>query len=260
MTKAGENCELRRDVIMSAHENVELLYYHQPSPHIFIPQLIEPDLYAQISFPNLPERPMGRIGRDLYPGEPGWDELMTSPGWREFSSAFMSEAFIRRVIECFRDDIRRLGCAIDPARVYLDPYRETRQETETSLLSETYDPNALFARFDLQAIGQTYKKSVHCDWPRRVVGGVLFLTSAADEGLEGGEFALYSDLEFQNDRVCHQPKLEKVFPVRHNQGVLFLNSNSGFHGPTPIRKMAGMRKWIYYSISSRRNVWQAHSQ
>jgi hypothetical protein len=39
--------------------------------------------------------------------------------------------------------------------------------------------------------------------------------------------------------------------------VLFLNSNAGFHGPTPIRRINGLRKWIYYSISSRRNIWQA---
>jgi hypothetical protein len=50
--------------------------------------------------------------------------------------------------------------------------------------------------------------------------------------------------------------VEKTFTFRHNQGVLFLNSNKGFHGPLPIRQIAGLRKWIYYSISSRRNVWK----
>lgn len=59
---------------------------------------------------------------------------------------------------------------------------------------------------------------------------------------------------------CHRPQLEKQFPFRHNHGVVFLNSNTGFHGPSPIRRVSGLRKWIYYSISSRRNVWQPAPQ
>jgi hypothetical protein len=200
---------------------------------------------------------MGRIGRDIYFGEPEWANIMMRPGWAEFSSTFMSEAFMRRLIGLFAEDIRAYGCGIDPDRVYLAQCAESRSETQTPILSESDDPNALFIRFDLQAINASYNKEVHCDHLRRVIGGVLFMTSAEDEELEGGEFALYSDLAFNNDRKCHQPQVEKTFHVRHNQGVLFLNSNTGFHGPMPIRSMSGMRKWIYYSISSRRNVWKA---
>jgi len=235
---------------------MEIEYYAAPSPHVFLPQLIEPQLYRQIVFPDIPERPMGRIGRDVYVGEPEWPQIMSQPGWAELSAAFMSEAFMMRLVALFADDIRRQGCAIEPEEVYLDPYQESRAETQSNVLSETYDPNALFMRFDLQAIGLNYNKRVHCDWPRRLLGGVLFMTDAEDEGMEGGEFAFYSDEEFKNDRTCHKPKIEKSFPLRHNQGVIFLNGNNGFHGPTPIRKMSGMRKWIYYSISSRRNIWQ----
>jgi hypothetical protein len=239
---------------------MQIEYVRNPTPHAVISQLIAPELYAQIRFPDIPPRPMGRIGRDIYYGEPEWAELMTQPGWAEFSSAFMSEAFMRRLVNLFADDIRTHGCGIDPDKVYLAQRAESRLETETPLLSESDDPNALFIRFDLQAIDATYNKKVHCDHLRRVIGGVLFMTSAEDEGLEGGEFALYSDLAFNNDRKCHQPQVEKTFPFRHNQGVLFLNSNRGFHGPTPIRRISGLRKWIYYSISSRRNIWKVAPQ
>jgi hypothetical protein len=232
-------------------------YSAEPSPHAFIPQLVDPDVYRQIRFPDLPARPMGRIGRDLYAGEPGWAELMRSPGWVELTTLFTSEAFMKRIIGLFAEDIRRQGGSIDPGSIRLVPYQESRAETETAVLSDSFDPNALFIRFDLQAADATYRKPVHCDWPRRIIGGVLFLTNAEDKGLEGGEFALFRDLEFRNDRICHRPELAKSFPVRHNQGVLFLNGNRGFHGPLPVRRMTGLRKWIYYSISSRRNVWQA---
>lgn len=235
---------------------MQVEYQRAPSPHAFIPQLVVPGIYARMRFPDIPQRPMGRIGRDIYFGEPEWADLMRQPGWAEFSSSFMSEAAMRRIIDVFADDIRAQGCGIDPDKVYLEQRAETRVETETAVLSEKADPNALFVRFDLQTIDATYGKPIHCDWPRRVIGGVLFMTSAEDEGLEGGEFALYSDLAFNNDRKCHQPAIAKTFPVRHNQGVLFLNGNTGFHGPTPIRRMSGMRKWIYFSISSQRDVWK----
>ena len=239
---------------------MQIEYVRRPTPHAFIPQLVAPELYAQMRFPGIPPRPMGRIGRDIYFGEPEWAPLMRQPGWAEFSSTFMSEAFMRRLIGMFAEDIRTQGCGIDPDNVYLAQRVENRAESQAPTLSESDDPDALFIRFDLQAIDASYDKQVHCDHLRRVIGGVLFMTSAEDEALEGGEFALYSDLAFNNDRICHQPQVEKTFPVRHNQGVLFLNSNTGFHGPMPIRRMSGMRKWIYYSISSRRNVWKAAPQ
>jgi len=235
---------------------MQIEYFRSPTPHAYIAELVAPEFYAQMRFPDIPVRPMGRIGRDIYYGEPEWPQIMAQPGWAEFSSRFMSEAFMHRMIGLFADDIRAHGCGIDPDKVYLAQRSESRAETESGILSETDDPHALFIRFDLQAIGATYDKKVHCDHLRRIIGGVLFMTSAADEALEGGEFALYSDLAFNNDRKCHQPRVEKLFPFRHNHGVVFLNSNTGFHGPSPIRRIGGLRKWIYYSISSRRNVWQ----
>src|SRR5262249_29866393 len=85
---------------------VDVTYFSAPSPHVFIPQLLEPELYRRIKFPDLPERPLGRIGRDLYCGEPGWAELMQTPGWAEFSGMFMSEGFMKQVIKVFANDIR----------------------------------------------------------------------------------------------------------------------------------------------------------
>jgi hypothetical protein len=228
-------------------------YVSEPFPHAFIPQLVEPEIYAKIKFPDLPERRDGRIGRDLYPGEQGYAELMETQGWKEFSAKFNSAEFVRSAVDLFAEDLLRQGALIDPHKIYYEPYWENRHETESHTLSETYDPNSVFVRFDLQAIGQSYNKGVHCDWPRRLFGGVLFLTDAEQEGIEGGEFGLFSDLH--SDRICREPKLERSYPLVGNTGVIFLNTNNGFHGPRPIRKATGLRKWIYYSVSSRRNIW-----
>lgn len=230
-------------------------YCSVPSPHLVIPELLPPDVYAQLRFPYLNEAPRGRTGRDCFRGEPGWSETMAALGWAELGKTMLGEAFVKRVIGLFADDIKSRGAIINPDSVYLEPYIETREELKRPTLDESYDPNALFVRFDFQAMTSTQWTFVHTDWSRRVVGGVLFMTSAADEGMEGGEFGLFSDQQFRNDRTCHAPKLEKAFPYEHNKGVLLLNCNGAFHGPMPIRQLAGTRKWMYYAISSRRNVW-----
>ncbi len=164
------------------------------------------------------------------------------------------------MIGAFAKDIRAAHATLDPDKVYLQPFAESREDIKRPILSEDADPNALFFRFDFQAAGPDYRSFVHVDWPRRVVGGVLFFCDAAEEGMHGGEFGLYQDQDFRGDRVCHRPQLMKAIAPRHNTGALFLNSNRGFHGPVPIRRMTGVRKWVYFSISSRRNVWPLRVQ
>jgi hypothetical protein len=72
--------------------------------------------------------------------------------------------------------------------------------------------------------------------------------------LEGGELALYRDRDFRNDRWCHDPELVTMYPPRHNTGVIFLNSHTGFHGPRAITRLTGHRRWLYYTISSKLDV------
>jgi hypothetical protein len=235
----------------------DFTYFNAPSPHILIRSLIDPETFSQVKFPDISARPGGRIGHDIYPGEAGWAETMKAPGWKEISSKFLNKALICSLVELFAEDISRAGATIDPAKIYYEPYDETRAETQSPVLSTTHDPHSIFARFDLQAIGHTYSKGVHVDWPRRLFGGVLFMTSAEDEGMTGGEFGLYSDKQFANDRVCHSPYLEKEFPVIRNTGVVFLNSNTAFHGPKRITRISGLRRWVYFSVSSRRDIWVA---
>ena len=230
-------------------------YFHEPTPHIVLDPFIEPEVYSSAVFPDLPEKKLGRIGRDLYPGESRYKEVITLPGWKNIYEKFTSEAFVKEVLGLFSDAMEEQGCLVDPSGVYLEPYQESREETETSPLSTDYPVDALFNRFDFQAIGASYGKGIHVDWPRRIVGGVLFCCSAEEEEMEGGSFSIFADQDFQNDRICHEPKMVKEFIPRHNLSVLFLNANTGFHGPTKITRISGLRKWIYYSISSRRDIW-----
>ena len=236
-------------------ESLNCQYFAEPTPHIVLEPLIDPARYAALSFPELPKTPQGRIGRDLYQGESGHADVVQSPGWSEIYDKFTSLEFVKDVLAIFADDMRRDDCLVDPIDVHLDPYYETREETKRALLSKTHPPAALFTRFDFQAADITYAKGVHADLARRIVGGVFFFSDAEEENIDGGGFGLYEDELFRNDRICHRPKLVKEVPLHHNVGVLFLNSNRGFHGRTKIRSCGGLRKWVYYSISSRRDVW-----
>ena len=235
------------------------IYYRDPTPHVHIPQLISPSAFQQLTFPSLEKRLLGRTGWDLFPGEPKWQDLMESPGWRELKAAFLSQATLRWAIDLFAGDMRRLHCLVDPDKAYLEPFLEPHEDIKKPTISDTHDPNALFFRFDIHEMPMPEWEFVHCDHRRRVVGGMLFLCDAEAEGMEGGEFGLYIDEDFRDDRVCRRPVLAKAFTFAANQGVLFLNANTGFHGPVRIRQMSGSRRWVYFSISSRRNVWPIRS-
>jgi hypothetical protein len=232
-------------------------YYREPSPHAHIPELISPPAFQNLTFPFLEKRMLGRTGWDLLPGEPKWRDLMQLPGWHELSAAFLCESTLRWVLDLFAADMRRLHCLVDPDKAYLEPFLEPPEDLQRETISSTADPNALFFRFDVHETPRSDWQFVHCDWPRRVVGGMLFLSDANEQGMTGGEFGLFTDDDFRDDRVSRRPVLAKAFKFVANQGVLFLNANTAFHGPLSIRSMSGFRRWVYFSISSRRDVWPA---
>ncbi len=237
-------------------KKVKYEYFSKPAPHIYISEVVPPELYKTIHFPELEPAPHGRNGRNLYPGEPGYDQIVAEPGWREVYNELVCEPFVKFVLSKFSNDMEALNCRIRADNAYFEPFCEEREKvfSQAGDISER-DPESLFVRFDFQAADSTYQPYVHVDHSRRLVGGLFFFCDASEEGLEGGEFALYRDRLFSNDRFCHWPKVEEIFPIKHNTGVLLLNANTGFHGPRRIRKLRGLRKWVYYSISSHRVIW-----
>jgi len=237
-------------------------YHRSPNPHILLTELIPPDLYRRARFPEIGVRGMGRSGRDLFVGEPGFEQAVGSPGFRELYALLTSAGFVAWVLSLFEQDLIRLQCRARARDARLVPYLETREalEQHPDVLDEQADPNEVFTRFDFTIGGDHYTPYVHLDSIRRIVGGVLFFSDADAEEIDGGEFTLYRDLLFRDDRRPHWPHASKKFPVKGNTGVLFLNSNRGFHGPSEMRSIRGSRRWIYYSISSRTRVWEPHAQ
>jgi hypothetical protein len=233
--------------------HVQLRYFAEPHPHIVIDPILDPSVYAALRFPDHLVRD-GAWG--ITASDPEYAEVMTDPVWRDLVDELCGEAFVQTVLDLFAEDLRRAGCLVDSASARLTEFVETREEKEAPVLRKEGDPNALFARVDFQSKGEGgYREFVHLDWARRITGAILFFSDADDEGLEGGELAMYRDRAFADDRWCHDPELVAMFRPRHNSGVIFLNSNAGFHGPRAIRKLAGRRRWLYYAISSQVDVW-----
>jgi hypothetical protein len=229
-------------------------YSSHPIPHLFIDQIVRPDVYERLRFPD------NLINADdawgITTSDRKYQEILEDPAWRALHDELRGAAFVADVLGAFAADMRREGCLVDVERARLVSFVESRDEKEASVLEDGADPNEVYTRLDFQCKGHgEYREFVHLDWARRIVGGILFFSDADEEGLEGGELALYRDRRYGNDRWCHEPELACEFRPRHNTGVIFLNSNSGFHGPRAIRQLSGHRRWLYFTISSKVDVW-----
>lgn len=232
---------------------MKVTYRADPHPHLLLEELMPPDVYESTPFPDdlVADDEWGITSDD-----DNYKRVMEDPAWRALHDELRGERFVREVLMAFGDDMRAAPCLTDPDDARLTGYVETREEKGLRVLSTEGDPNDLFTRLDFQSKAEGgYREFVHLDWARRIVGGILFFSDASEEGLEGGELALYRDRDFRNDRWCHDPELTAKFAPRHNSGVIFLNSNRGFHGPRAITRLDGRRRWLYFTISSAVDVW-----
>ena len=229
-------------------------YSAEPHPHLVVHQIVAREDYQAMRFPDEHIMPGATWG--LTSTDPEYREVLTDRRWRALHDTLCSAQFVRGVLQCFADDMRRAECLVDPDRARLTSFAESRDDKEREALVADGDPNELFTRLDFQSKASGgYREFVHLDWARRIIGGILFFCDADEEGLVGGETALYRDRAFRNDRWCHDPELVASFRPKHNAGVIFLNSNAGFHGPRAITTLRGRRRWLYYTISSRLDVW-----
>jgi hypothetical protein len=216
---------------------VTLRYASEPHPHLIVSAIVAPDVYRGMRFPDehlAPDTSWGLTASDA-----AYDDALRDPAWRSLHDHLRGETFVRTVLDAFAADMRAAGCLVDPDRARLTPFVESRTEKAQATLAFDGDPNEIFTRLDFQSKGAgAYREFVHLDWARRIVGGILFFCDADEEGLMGGETALYRDRGFRNDRWCHDPELTAMVAPRHNTGIIFLNSNAGFHGPRPITALA----------------------
>lgn len=237
---------------------MKITKHNDPSPYIIIEDVLSKEIYNKLKFPKLKKRLNTRSGWDLFKGEKEWEEFFSKPYWNDLKNKLESKKFIETIIKQFETEIKLESRIKNPLKFQIIDYIENPAQQQRMYLRGTKKSpkeNKYFLRFDLQASDGTTLRVPHVDHCRRIVGGVYFLCDPEKEGIEGGEFGLWRDNQFNNDRIPHDCEMVKKLPIRDNTMYVFLNSNSGFHGPNEMKKCMGMRKWIYFSISMKENVW-----
>lgn len=234
---------------------MKITKYDEPYPYLVIDDVLSDEFISKMRFPDLERRSNTRSGWDLFKGEREWGEFFGKEPWKEVAEKLDSLEFVQTILSFFERELAEIG--IEHKAIRVIDYIETPADQQCKQLDwkRKFDGN-VFTRMDLQASNGSTLRIPHVDHARRVTGGVLFLCDAEEEGIDGGEFGVWIDDEFSNDRVPHKCRLYKTLPIKKNRMYIFLNRNDAFHAPSPIVSCEGMRKWIYYSISSKQNVWR----
>lgn len=260
----------------------------EPFPHCFKQPFVRPDLFDRLKreFPadDLFDRNTslgGRAGRDLYPGDELYDELLsTSSAWKEFSDYVDSQAFIDFTLELFGSYLEPFGCMAEADRIKYEPWVESREilaQTTTRLsrvawrlknaigITDTEDgadPNNVFVRMDIAQGDVGYEKVVHSDRANRLTSMLIYFCSKEDIGMEGGDFRVHKhkkDKPIRDYERHPKPADTEViasFEPKENFGGMFIGCNNSYHSATAVTRCDSYRNFVYASVASRANrLW-----
>lgn len=259
-----------------------------PFPHCFKQPFVDPGLFERLKteFPpddlfNRNTSLGGRAGRDLYPGDDLYDELLrNSSAWREFSEFIDSEAFVDLTVSLFGEYLEEFGCLASASKIGYEHWIESREtlatkSTRASRLvgklkdrvgiveKDEEDPNSMFVRMDI-AQGQVgYEKKVHCDRPNRLISMLIYFCDKQEIGMEGGDFRVH---KHKTDKLIgdyeRHPKegdtdIVASFEPKPNFGGLFIGCNNSYHSATAVTKSNKYRNFVYGSVASRaKRLWK----
>ncbi len=260
-----------------------------PFPHCFKQPFVRPDLFARLKeeFPkdDLFDRNTslgGRAGRDLYPGDELYDDLLkSSSAWKEFSDYIDSQNFVNLVLDMFGDQLKSHGCTADADRINYEKWIESREilaqgSTRVSRVigkiknkigisekPDETDPNKMFVRMDIAQGDIGYEKVAHCDRSNRLISMLIYFCNKEDIGMEGGTFRVHKHKEQKNiedyERHPRPSDIDIVssFEPRENFGGMFIGCNNSYHSATAVTKSNGYRNFLYTSVASRsRSLWK----
>ena len=231
-----------------------------PFPHKIVRSFFPDSIYraAHAAFPELDERTQGRAGRDLFAGDEAYDTVVNSLNWKPVHDLLTSEDFVESILQEFSPFMAEHGCKVRAEECYLQPFFESRSHLQQPTLDPRADKAGLFVRMDFQAAGSGYRRDAHCDHRRRLVSAILFFCDADEQHMTGGDFVLHAVTNAQliRDRtpVVKREAAKTVRP-QHNSAIFFLCCSTSFHEATLLENLKGQRRWLYYSISSRSDVW-----
>ena len=243
-----------------------------PFPHAIKQDIFHPEFYRELKaefpsdnlFDNRGKHFGARTGRDLYQGDPGFDEMLESrPAWREFYRHMRSREFLQFTMDLFGQHLKKFECRVDPQKAQLVDYTESRltvwwraRKARWFGSSGSQDPNDLFVRFDIEQSDKGYDKPIHCDNPSRLVSFLVYFCDADDLRMEGGDLHIHEHLQkkpyshYERSPADKDTRIVDTLRPRENLGVFFLCSNNSYHSVTAIKRMNDYRRFIYMNLSS----------
>ena len=273
-----------KTVLMVTPEDV----VSKPFPHLFKEPFVRPELFARLKaeFPadevfDSNSTLGARAGRDLYPGDEAYDELMrSSPAWREFYEFVDSAEFVQLTLDLFGSYLEPFGCLASAEKInyaHWIEHREVLAETSTKLsrlggkiksklglVSDLngVDPNSVFVRMDLAQGEVGYEKVVHSDRPNRLVSMLIYFCNKEDIGMEGGDFRVHQHKvdkpirEYERHPKASDTDVIATLQPRENLGGLFIGCNNSYHSATAVTRSDSYRDFVYASVASRsKNMW-----
>ena len=224
----------------------------------------------------------GRAGRDLYPGDELYDELLrSSSAWREFSEFVDSQAYIDLTLDLFGEYLADFGCLAEADKIRYEHWIESREvlAEKTSKASrmvgkvkaaigvsgkeDQANPNSMFVRMDIAQGEVGYEKVVHSDRPNRLTSMLIYFCDKQEIGMEGGDFRVHKHKEDKPiDDYERHPKATDTdivasFEPKENFGGMFIGCNNSYHSATAVVRSNKYRNFVYSSVASRaRRLWR----
>ena len=205
--------------------------------------------------PELDKRNNTRSGWDLFKGESEWDLVFGQEGWKDVKEKLNSQKFITKILDFFSEELARNGLNVGGQKLVEFDELGANQQCQTLKWSRNHN-DEVFTRIEFESPDGSTLRIPHVDHARRLIDAVFFMCDGVDDGIEGGEFGLWEDEEYANDRKPHKCRLVKLLLVKANSMYVFLNANNAFHALTAMTESVGSRRWIYFSISSKYNFWR----
>ena len=101
-------------------------YVVVPHPRIVIDEIVAPDVYTAMRFPDEYLEPDAHWG--LTSTDARYADVLSDPNWRALHDTLHGEPFVSRVLRTFAPDMKHAACLVDPdrARDFMDRVRATR--------------------------------------------------------------------------------------------------------------------------------------
>lgn len=205
--------------------------------------------------------------------------LRERPAWRRLYERVNSADFVQQVLRVFAEELQLRACdLVQPVQFDADYMLRiarhranmrgviprvlrrfgVRRQPEHPVLPGKGD--RVFVHFDISSAENGYRREIHRDMDNRIAAFLIYFSSAAECGGEGGEFGIHGlRSDAAHDYPDRQPdaahtELHELVRPRENLLMMFLSTPDSYHSVPEIRDAVATRRFIYVGISTDRDL------